>query len=377
MGILGDDDGLLGSNTYGSEPNYSSQLGRISGKLLTANLQRNGIDIAVETDLLYLDVTNKRVSIKKSPPAYDLDVDGDIHSHNLTVDTQLIAGNLKINNGNTFTTSVGGIQVMIAGSDIFHDRLTTSSLIFNDNQISSISNSNIVFDPNGTGKVNFIADTNITGNLTVTGNITLQGDLTGIGTLTIGDQTTDTASINTDFTQTIVLGNNEVYDLGKPTKRWDKVYQSDWTSIGNSGLGIHTSYAYISDQVEINGVTTTITTTQSNEDLIITADSADTYLEKIAFNENAIINPENNPLLLQSTGIGYIQFTGTNGMVVPNGSDSERPLSPEVGETRYNTERGYLECFDGTVWSVATGGGIEVTQELMYDIGNIWTLVLG
>jgi hypothetical protein len=44
-GILGDDDNLLGSTSYGSEPNYSSQLGRISGKLLTANLLQ-----AVDTD---------------------------------------------------------------------------------------------------------------------------------------------------------------------------------------------------------------------------------------------------------------------------------------------------------------------------------------
>ncbi len=40
-------------------------VGRISGPLLKANLERNGIDLAVETDLLYIDATNNRIGIIK------------------------------------------------------------------------------------------------------------------------------------------------------------------------------------------------------------------------------------------------------------------------------------------------------------------------
>ena len=39
-------------------------VGRISGPLLKSNLLRNGVDLAFETDLLYLDVSNSRVGIK-------------------------------------------------------------------------------------------------------------------------------------------------------------------------------------------------------------------------------------------------------------------------------------------------------------------------
>lgn len=46
------------------------------------------------------------------------------------------------------------------------------------------------------------------------------------------------------------------------------------------------------------------------------------------------------------------KFTGTEGIVVPAGSTAQRPVG-EQGETRYNTDTGSLEFFDGVNW-VAT-----------------------
>ena len=377
MGILGDDDGLLGSTTFGSEQNYSSQLGRISGKLLTANLLRNGVDIAVETDLLYLDVTDRKISINNATPIYDLDVSTNIKTYELTVDSQLAVGNIRINAPNTFTTSVGGIDVFIAGTEIVHDRLITDNLVFKGNLISSVSNSNIVLDPNGSGTVELLANTNVTGDVAVSGNITMSGDLTAAGTLTIGDTTYDTVTVNTDFTQDIVLGDNELYTLGTPTKRWERVYQSDWTVIGTAGSGIITDNVIVSDQIKINGVTSTLTSLQSNDDILFNTSSGVTRLEDISFEQDTISNLLNTPLTFTSTGLGYVRIDGNNAFVIPYGTTPERPVTAEVGATRWNTDEGYLECFDGSVWNISTGGGIEVTQELMYDIGNIWTLVLG
>jgi hypothetical protein len=64
-------------------------------------------------------------------------------------------------------------------------------------------------------------------------------------------------------------------------------------------------------------------------------------------------------------------------MIIPAGPDLDRRAFPEVGETRWNTDEEYLECFDGTVWAVSTGGGIEVTSEIMNDLSNVYTLILG
>ena len=63
-------------------------LGRISGSMLKSNLTRNGVDLAFETNILYLDVTNSRVGIGLSAPSTKLHVDG------TTTTTGLIAGGL-------------------------------------------------------------------------------------------------------------------------------------------------------------------------------------------------------------------------------------------------------------------------------------------
>ena len=60
-------------------------VGRISGQLLKANLIRDGVDLAFETDLLYLDVNNSRVGINNSSPQYALDIIGTARTSNLEV----------------------------------------------------------------------------------------------------------------------------------------------------------------------------------------------------------------------------------------------------------------------------------------------------
>jgi len=66
-----------------------SQLGRIGGQVLTDNLLRAGVDLAFETDLLYIDVNNLRIGVKDSTPVYDLDVNNNIYTNELTAVTQL------------------------------------------------------------------------------------------------------------------------------------------------------------------------------------------------------------------------------------------------------------------------------------------------
>jgi hypothetical protein len=363
-----------------------SQLGRIGGQVLTDNLVRAGVDLAFETNLLYLDVTNQRIGIKDSTPVYDLDVNGNIYVNELTVVTQLAPGNLRFNAPNTISTSVGGIDVYInGGGNIFHDRLATANLVLDGNLISSISNSNIVLDPNGSGTVELKADTNITGDLAVSGNISMSGNLTGLGTLTFGDQTIDTVSINTDFTQSIIPGDDLTFAMGADAgdsspRRWAELHTPGWQYIDTGawpGSGLYSSIATISDQTTLDGIINKISAQQSNDDIIITPDTGITFLESIKWQGSDITNLLNTPLTLTSSGIGYYDISGTNAMIIPSGPELDRRASPDVGETRWNTDEGYLECFDGTVWAVSTGGGIEVSSEIMSDLSNIYTLMLG
>jgi hypothetical protein len=59
-------------------------IGRITGSVLKSNLTRNGTDLAFETNLLYLDVTNSRVGIGTSEPTTALQVNGTTTTAGLT-----------------------------------------------------------------------------------------------------------------------------------------------------------------------------------------------------------------------------------------------------------------------------------------------------
>ena len=287
-----------------------SQLGRIGGQVLTDNLLRAGIDLAFETDLLYLDVTNQRIGINKSVPVYDLDVDSEIVTNNLTVTTQLSIDNIVVNSPRTFTTSVGGIDIFIAGSDIYHDRLITANLEVNDNYISSFSNSNITLDPAGTGTVEFLANTNITGDVVVgttlaPKNINISGDLSKQGSLILGDQIIDTVTINTDFAQSIIPGDDLVWSIGENTgdsspRRWAQVHSPDWTNITTGawpGSGLRPQSMTVSDQMSLDGIINKISAIQSNEDILLNPNTGVVYVESVKFGEIQWINPItlNNP----------------------------------------------------------------------------------
>jgi len=81
-------------------------IGRISGSVLKSNLTRNGTDLAFETNLLYLDVTNSRVGIGTSEPSTALHVNG-------TITTETIA-----NSGNINLDAAGDIILDAGGGDL-------------------------------------------------------------------------------------------------------------------------------------------------------------------------------------------------------------------------------------------------------------------
>ena len=90
-------------------------IGRITGSVLKSNLTRNGVDLAFETNLLYLDVTNSRVGIGTSEPSTELQVSGTVTATSVTstsaatLATGSTVGNLTLANG-SITDSSGAIS---------------------------------------------------------------------------------------------------------------------------------------------------------------------------------------------------------------------------------------------------------------------------
>jgi hypothetical protein len=366
-----------------------SQVGRIGGQVLSNNLLRNGIDLSFETDLLYIDVNNNRIGINTDAPIYTFDVNSEITSTNGIATNSAIIDNIQIQSPNVFTTSVGPINISPAGPEptAIFDKLATQFLEFDGNAVRSISNQNIRFDPNGTGTIQLQADTNVTGDIRTSGNITIVGNLSKQGNIIIGDDVidfegnvpeNDTVDFNVPFDQDLEPGIDNAYDLGgslgdSTAGRWRSAIIDDWTNITT----LNPLNARVSDQILINGVSNTIFGIQSNEDILLLPDTGIIYIEDTKWQGSDITNLDNTPLRLASTGIGYYRFAGNNAMIIPAGGDAARPLSPEVGDTRWNTDSGYLECFDGTVYIIATGPGDVIDVQDMEDLGNVYTLILG
>ena len=95
-------------------------VGRISGPLLKQNLLREGVDLAFETDLLYLDVNNQRIGINKTNPQYDLDINGTARVPNLEITNIAQIGDVVIS-GNTIRSESSVLS--LGTMDCFHSRI--------------------------------------------------------------------------------------------------------------------------------------------------------------------------------------------------------------------------------------------------------------
>ena len=93
-------------------------IGRISGSVLKSNLTRNGTDLAFETNLLYLDVTNSRIGIGTSEPTTTLQISG-------TTTTGGLTANGAVNIDGTGTSNMDNV---IIGANTAA-AVTTTSLV--------------------------------------------------------------------------------------------------------------------------------------------------------------------------------------------------------------------------------------------------------
>lgn len=152
-------------------------VGRITGPLLAKNLLRDGVDLAFETDLLYLDVKTGRIGIKTANPQHTLDVNGDFRVGNLVVSSTSTATSL--------TNSLG----------------------------------NIIIQSPVEGRIYLQNDTLVQGNLHATGNITANGSVQ------IGNMTgSDTLSLFADIISDITPQTANNYNLGAPDRSWANAY---------------------------------------------------------------------------------------------------------------------------------------------------------
>jgi hypothetical protein len=128
------------------------ELGRISGPLLADNLLRNGTNLAFDTQVLYLDVVNKRIGANNSAPATDLYTPTAIDSTNITVDTASTIANFYITTNNIQNATAS----ITLGNPVITPGLSTNNLYLSGNTVANtVTNNDINVTANGTGEIIF------------------------------------------------------------------------------------------------------------------------------------------------------------------------------------------------------------------------------
>lgn len=364
----------------GNESAYVASLGRISGKLLSANLLRNGNDLTVrnastDPDLLYLDVTGKNVGINVENPTKDLEIYGKTYVSQdlILLGSTFTVDNIVLNSNGSFTSVVGPIIIEPGGADSYVTlpKVTNPNLeIFNNYIKVTTANTGLNLQAHGTGVVDLQHTTNVTGNMHVSGNIGAGGDVNIKGRLTIGDSPVDTVTIAPDLTQNIIAGTHNAYDLGSYDHRWKNVNITGLP--GTSAL--NTQNVYISDQIHLTGQR--ISTMYSNDPLFLDSATGNIVLERLKISGDTITNLDNSAITFVQTGKGYALVDDETAIRIPVGTSAQRKYL-EVGDTRWNTDYQFLECFDGNVYQIATGGGIVITAPIMEELGHLYSLILG
>jgi cytoskeletal protein CcmA (bactofilin family) len=185
-------------------------IGRISGPLLKDNLLRDEVNLAFETNLLYLDVNTHdadvtttpldpttwtgRIGIHNTNPAYQLDVTGTIRG-----------------------TILRGGQLLIDDIDI------------NNNQISSTVGNLVITAATGSDRVQIGAAQipNIYGDVRIEGNLHATGNITADGSLQLGDAGTDNVVFAADIDSNFMPDKTDTYVLGGTAQRWKRITVQD------------------------------------------------------------------------------------------------------------------------------------------------------
>ena len=199
-------------------------VGRISGPLLKENLIRNGIDLAFETDLLYLDVNNQRIGVKTTTPQHELDVNGTTRTTNLVVTNRTDLADVTVE-GNTISTTQPYLNLATLDTVVALNKIRIDSIDIEGNAITTnSSNANLELRPQGTGSVNVHSNMNVDGNIYATGNITADGNIT------IGDADTDAVIFNAEIASNIIPDADRTYNLGSNPATGGKEWADLWVN---------------------------------------------------------------------------------------------------------------------------------------------------
>jgi hypothetical protein len=386
-------------------------LGRISGPLLRDNLYRDGVDIAFETDLLYIDVQSGRIGIKASRPAgtltHELTVTGTTRTTDLIVDTQADIASFTLSD-NIIASSNDTISLEPSGANpvVYQAKLVLDDLQISTNTIEVTTlDTDLEFNTLGSGEVNINSNVTVNGDLHATGTITADGNITfGEGSQAPGVD--DTVSFVAEVSSNIVPNTNNLHDLGTTSKTWRTAYVHNVTATTvtitdltvNQDLDVSGLSTFNGDVIFGDNSTDTVTFTSTIDSDIIPATTAfyDLGTDSLRWNvgyfsrveiDNLVIDNNtisttsgNDNLILQAAGTGKIYVPSNNVQIdqqlTVNGDTSLQAttINGNITQTGDVTQTGdYTQTGDTTITGNLTVSTFGQFEKIRIDGNEIST----
>ncbi len=311
------------------------------------------------------------------------------------------------NFGATLTVSgLTSTSTLTSSGTILSDIFTNNDIEIYDNIITTtVGNNNLILTANGTGgpkleKVKFNANTISTDssnfNITLTAagkNVLIDaasalkvpvGTTANRSSLVTGDvrfNTTDNlyrgySSARVSFGG-VYSDNLATKVLAHPTNNTLNFTNNNTSTATINSTGLSVVALQVDD---LNFNDNTISSTATNTDITFAPNgTGHVNIGDISIASNELLNLNSTqPLILQNTASGYVKFTGTYGIAIPSGDNSSRPLTPETGDLRWNTQLSTAEVFNGIEYQTLSGtGGDLLNAEEVQEVTNLWALVLG
>lgn len=188
---------------------------------------------------------------------------------------------------------------------------------------------NFTIDPTG--------ETHIHTNVLTNGSIHATGNITFDGNITLGNDPSDTITFNAKVASNIIPDQDAMFDLGAiapSVLNWLTVYSN---YLYTTNFNTNTAYITTLTAGNIRFSGHNISNIVNTNDVNIVAPNYN-FNSFLTVSGNTFSHHDNTTLSFVSTNNGYFKFGGSAGVTFPIGTTAQRPINPEVGFVRYNTD---------------------------------------